>query len=413
MEWVRRSQKPASILKRNNSRRFPLTTRPFFRDKRGTEFVHQIVSLRKMAVGNIILSYDQEEFLMRYFRQIFFAVFAMAALSSVAFSQETQTRVVDEVVAQVNDGVITLSRIKRESKSIVETYVKEGKTPAEAQKIVNEKQGELIAGLINEELLVQKAKEAGLDNNIEASLNQRFLQIMKEYKLATVEALYAEMEKTGVDPKQIREDWRKQATRDRVIEKEVQMKVYWAANGKELKDYYEKNRAKFTTPDTVSFSEIFLGFAGREEKAVREKAKQVYAELKAGGDWAKIAKENSDPGVVTNGAGKAEKLRTKDLVETISKPISGLKVGEVTPPFDADELGVVILRIDDRQVASDASVFDENAVRMALMTERIPDEQKRFMAKLRDTSYIKISDTYRPLVAPILFADERKQKSDK
>lgn len=55
------------------------------------------------------------------------------------------------------------------------------------------------------------------------------------------------MEKSGVDPKQIREDWRKQATRDRVI-KEVQMKVYWAANGKELKDYFEKNKSKFTTP---------------------------------------------------------------------------------------------------------------------------------------------------------------------
>ena len=32
---------------------------------------------------------------------------------------------------------------------------------------------------------------------------------------------------------------------------------------------------------------------------------------------------------------------------------------------------------------------------------------KTFMAKLREDSYIKLNDTYRPLVAPILFADER------
>ncbi len=349
---------------------------------------------------------------MRYFRYTVFSLFVLSVFAFAAGAQETQTRVIDEVVAQVNDGVITLSRIKRESKSIVDTYVQEGKTRDEAQKLVDDKQGELIAGLINEELLIQKAKEAGLDSSIEASLNQRFVDIMKQYGFTTVEQLYAEMEKTGVDPKELREDWRKQATRDQVIQREVQSKVYWGFNGKQLKDYYEKNKSKFTKPETVSFSEIFLGFAGRDEAAVREKAKLLYAELKAGGDFTKIAKENSDPGVVTQGAGKVEKLRTKELVEAISKPIAGLKVGEYTVPFDAEQLGVVILRIDARDQASSESVFDENAVRLAMMGEQIPVEQKKFMSKLRETSYIKISESYRPLVSPILFADERKEKTN-
>ena len=350
---------------------------------------------------------------MKYFKPFLFVVITALFSTIPAFSQETQTKVIDEVVAQVNDGVITLSRVKREAKSIVASYIQEGKSPEEAQKLVDAKQGELIAGLINEELLIQKAKESGLDSNIEAGLNQRFLQIMKEYNLKTVDELYQEMERTGVDPKQIREDWRKQATRDKVIEKEVQLKVYWAANGKELKDYFEKNKAKFTAPETVMFSEIFLGFAGRDPKAVREKAQQLYAQLKAGGDFDKIGAENSDKGVITGETRKSEKINTKDLVEVISKPISGLKAGEFTAPFDVEELGVAILRIDGRQQASSESVFDENAVRMAIMGEKVPNEQKKFMSKLRENSYIKINDTYRPLVAPILFADERKDKPSK
>ncbi len=349
---------------------------------------------------------------MRSFRYSIFTLLVVLAFSMVSSAQETQTRVVDEVVAQVNEGVITLSRIKRESKNIVDTYVQEGKTREEAQKLVDEKQGELIANLINEELLVQKAKESGLDSTIDATLNQRFVEIMKEYNYKTIEELYNEMERTGVDPKEIRETWRKQATRDKVIEKEVQLKIYWGLNGKELKDYYENNKSKFTKPETISFSEIFLGFAGRDEAAVREKAKKLHAELKAGGDFDKIAKENSDPGVVTQGAGKIENIRADNLVEAIAKPIKGVKKGDVTEPFDADQLGVVILRVDDRSAASQDSVFDENAVRMAIMTERVPGEQKKFMAKLRETSYIKISDTYRPVVAPILFADERKEKAN-
>jgi hypothetical protein len=348
---------------------------------------------------------------MRHFRSFYVALFTVA-MTSAAFAQETQTRVVDEVIAVVNDGVITLSRIKRESKTIIETYVQEGKTRDEAQKIVDERQGELIAGLINEELLVQRAKDLGLDKEVEENLNQRMLDIMKQYKLKTVDALYAEMEKQGVDPKELRENWRKQAIRERVLQREVQSRVYWEANGKQLKDYFEKNKGKFTKPETISISELFLSFAGRDEAAVREKAKQIYAQLKTGADFAKLAKENGDPGAVTEGTGKAENLVVSQLVDKIAGPLKGLKAGDVTAPIEIEQLGITILKVDLRELASSESVFDENAVRMAILSEKMPTEQKKFMSKLRTESYIKISDSYRPLVSPILFADERKDKTN-
>src|SRR4051794_9708114 len=100
---------------------------------------------------------------MNHFRTLLYTFLIAVFFSVTAFAQETQTRVVDEVVAQVNDGVITLSRIKREKKNLIDSFVQDGKTREEAQKMVDEKQGELIANLINEELLVQKAKESGLD----------------------------------------------------------------------------------------------------------------------------------------------------------------------------------------------------------------------------------------------------------
>jgi hypothetical protein len=55
-------------------------------------------------------------------------------LAAAAGAQETETRVVDEVIAQVNDGVITLSQVNREVKSAVDSYVQEGKKRDEAQK---------------------------------------------------------------------------------------------------------------------------------------------------------------------------------------------------------------------------------------------------------------------------------------
>lgn len=340
---------------------------------------------------------------------VFCFVFILGASSGVV-AQESQERVIDEVVAQVNDGVITLSRVKREMKSIVDLEVQQGKKREDVQKAIDEKQGELIANLINEELLIQKAKGAGLDSEIEAGINQRFLEIMKENNVKTLEALYEQMRQQNVDPQEIREMWKKQAVRDRVLQREVQAKVYWESNPTQLKEYFEKNKAKFTKPETASISELFLAFAGREEAAVREKAKTLVTQIRGGGNFDQLAKENSDPGVVTRGTGKLEKLKVAEMIDSIKIPLKDVKVGGVTDPIEVKDLGVIILRVDARDAASSESFFDESAVRSAILQEKFPAAQKKFFSTLREEAYIKISDAYRPIVSPILFADERKEK---
>jgi hypothetical protein len=342
---------------------------------------------------------------------LFLLAICLIASSSPVSAQETQERVVDEVVAVVNDGVITLSKVNREAKGIVDAGVQQGKKREDAQREVEEKRGEMIANLIHEELIIQKAKELGFESEIEASVNRRFLEIMKQYNMKTLDALYQEMEKTGVDPAEIRDVWKKQATRDLVIQKEVQSKIYWGLSAKELKDYYEQHKDKFTKPETVTVSEIFLSFAGRDENTVREKAKQLVAQLRANGDFDKLAKENSDPGVVTQG-GKPEKLRSAELSPLLTAALKDVKVGGYTDPISADQVGVVILRVDAREKATSESYFDENAVRVAIVSERAPAETKKFLSSLRSGSYIKISDSYRPLVSPILFAEDRKEKTE-
>ena len=344
---------------------------------------------------------------------LLFSVFCFVFVLGVPaiLAQESEERVVDEVVAQVNEGVITLSRVKREMKTIVDSEVQQGKKREDVQKMINEKQGELIANLINEELLVQRAKELGMDSDIDNSINQRFVEIMKENNVKTIEALYEQMRGQNVDPQDIREMWRKQVVRERVLQREVQSAEYWRPTATVVKEYYEKNKVKFTKPETVSISEMFLAFAGRDEAAVREKAKQLVTQLRSGGNWDTLVKENSDPGVVTQGAGKLEKMKIAELVDTIKIPLKDVKIGGFTEPIEVKDLGVIVLRVDGREAASSDSQFDESAVRQAMLAENFPAAQKKFFSTLREEAYIKISDTYRPLVAPILYAEERKEKA--
>lgn len=341
------------------------------------------------------------------------AIFLVAVLFFPLFStfaQESEPVVVDEVIAQVNEGVVTLSRIKREMKETIDALVKQGKAPDVAKAEVESRQGELIANIINEELVLQKGKELGVD--VEGDINQRFLQIMKEQNIKTLEALKSEMRKAGIDPDELREIWRKQITRDYVLQREVDAKIYFGLSNKEVKEYYEKNKAKFSKPETITLSEIFLSFAGRDEAAVMEKAKQLVAQLRGGADFAKLAIENSERSNVKDTKGKLQTFKVAELHEVFAKSLKDTKVGAVTDPIRIDE-GVEILRVDDRQAASSESVFDDDEVRKAMTYERVPAERKKFMATLRKESYIKISESYKPLVAPILFEDERKAEVKK
>lgn len=339
---------------------------------------------------------------------IYSAIFIIAVSVFSVFptlAQENEPVVIDEVVAQVNDGVLTLSRIKREMKEFTDALIQQGKTPEAAKTEADSKQGELIANLIIEELLVQKGKEEGLDSDVEAQINQRFVQIMKEQNLKTLEQLYAAMNAQGVRPDDIREQWRKQIMKESVIQREVDQKIYWGASGKELKDYFEKNKQKFTKPETVSISDIFLNFAGRDEAAVREKAKQIVAKARKGESFEKLALENSDAPDVKETKGKRGSFTATSLNETLVKPIKATKAGDVTDPIEV-EGGIEIIRVDERTEATSESFFDEDVVRRALLVEKRPAALKKFLADLRKDAFIKVSESYRALVMPILEKDQ-------
>ncbi len=349
---------------------------------------------------------------MKYIIPAIFLIAFLFSANLTAFAQETELKVVDQVVAQVNDGVITLSRIKREMNEAIETFVQEGKTREEATAQVESKKGELIANIINEELLLQKGKELNVEADIEAQINQRLAGIMKQQSIKSLDVLYKEMEKSGVNPQDIRELWRKQLTRDVVLQREVDGKIYYGWTAKEIKSYFEANKAKFTKPETITISEIFIGFAGRDENTVREKAKDIVAQARKGADFSKLAVENSERPDIQQTKGKAGSFNISEMDERFTKPLQDVKVGGVTEPIELTE-GMEILRVDDRSKASGESFFDETEVRKTMTYAKVPDERKTYLAKLRSEAYIKINDDYRPLVAPILFEDNRKAEIKK
>ena len=335
-------------------------------------------------------------------------VFAVLALvPSASFAQEGELRVVDEVIAQVNDDVITLSMLKRETKERIDALKQGGMSEQEASAEVAKRQPELIATLVNETLLLQKGKELDLSNDVEAEVNRRMLEVAKEQGIPTIEKLEAAMRESGVDPAATRQTLRTEIMKQAVIQQEVDRKLFFGLSPDELKKYFQEHQDKFRKPESVTISEIYLSGAGKNEADVKARATELVNQLRSGADFGAVAAANSEReinGVRTGPAnkGKVGTFETPNLREDIANSIRNVKVGGISDPLRGADGGYQIFRVDERTAASTTSTFNENQVREAITIERGAKAREDYLEKMRNESYIKISESYRDAVAPIL-----------
>jgi peptidyl-prolyl cis-trans isomerase SurA len=334
-------------------------------------------------------------------------VFALLAfVPSTAFAQEAEQQVIDEVIAQVNDDVITLSALKRETKERQEALKQSGKSEEQASAEVVKRQAELIATLVNETLLLQKGKELDLANEVEAEVNRRMLDVAKEQGIPTMEKLFQAMRESGIDPEATRQSLRTELMKQAVIQQEVDRKVFFAATLPELQKYFQEHTDKFRKPENVTISEIFLSIAGKNEADVQARAAELVKQLRAGADFKKVAAANSEREVdhvrtAPQNGGAVGAFEVPNLREDIANSVKNVQVGGVSEPLRTNE-GFQIFRVDARTPASTTATFNENQVREAFASEKLPTAREEYLQNLRNEAYIKISDAYGTAVYPIL-----------
>jgi peptidyl-prolyl cis-trans isomerase SurA len=358
----------------------------------------------------------------------YFAVVALLAVATLmvnpsrAFAQEGEMQVVDEVIAQVNDDVITLSMLKRETKERVDALKQNGMTEQQANEEVAKHQAELIATLINEKLLLQKGKELDLATEIEAEVNRRMLQIAEGQGITTIEKLYQVMQQNGLNPEDVRRTMRSEMMKQAVLQQEVDRRVYLGFSGDEVKKYYDSHLDKFRKPESLKLSEIYLSTNGKDEATVKARALELIAQIRAGADFGALAAANSErekngQRTAPQDKGYVGEFDVPNLREDLLAALKDVKAGAVTEPIRTDE-GYQILRVDARTPAGTTPVFNDNRVREAMLMERQPKERESYLQNLRNEAFIKVTDAYRAAVEPLLkitapVAAKGEEKNDK
>lgn len=344
---------------------------------------------------------------------------AFVLAPSLARAQEGEPVVVDEVIAQVNDGVVTLSQLKREMRERVDTLMQNGMTEQQANAEVVKHKSELIATLINEQLLLQKGKELDLTDRVEAEVNKRMLDVAKENGITSIDKLDEAMRQAKLDPVAIRATMRIEIMKQAVLDGEVDSKLFYSYSQDELHKYFDAHQSAFLKPESLELSEIFLGLAGKQEADVKAQALKLVAQLRGGADFCALAAAYTErPATAGQKPCKVGRFQVPDLRPDIAAAVKSINSGGVSEPLKTDE-GYQILRVDSRTAGSNTPTFNENNVREAITRERSQKARENYLQELRNDAYVKVADSYRASVEPLLkivppaAATKRPSKKDK
>ena len=127
----------------------------------------------------------------------------------------------------------------------------------------------------------------------------------------------------------------------------------------EVQALYDKTRDTFSTPEQVRASHILLKTEGKDAAAVRKQAEAVLAKVKAGGDFAALAKQYSEDGSKDAGGDLSYFGRGK-MVKPFEEAAWALDKGQTSGLVES-EFGFHIIKTTDKKPATTKTLAEVRA----------------------------------------------------
>ena len=321
------------------------------------------------------------------------AVF-VAAPAVVAQEQ----RLVEEVVARVNADVITRTQYLDVLQQTEADVKQNSPSPEVAAERFAEIRPKILDLMIDNLLIVQQGQELGVD--VEARVNEQLVAIANRENKSITE-LEEDMRRNGVDPTDVRARLRERLVRDEVMRQEVYGSIWRSLTEKEKQEYYEANRDKFMQPGELKLSEIFLAVEGRSFTELEGRAREIVTAVRNGTAFVDLVKRYGDstrPSYANNGSLGSFKS-ADELAAPLATAVGSLQKGQITEPIRMAD-GIILIYVDERRDPAPRPYKDvENDVAYSMVVSRSKDAEEKFLSKLRQGAYIRITDGYESAIA--------------
>jgi peptidyl-prolyl cis-trans isomerase SurA len=266
----------------------------------------------------------------------------LVAAVAPAFAQDSTFFTVDRVAAVVGDTPIPYSKVMEEVNLRIVEMRRSGQAVPEDSAGLAKLHREVLDQLIDDELLIQQAtKDTTVkvtDQQVQSSTDVAVQQMQSQFpsdaefrRQLQLSGLGTPEEYRRFVSEQVRRDLMKQQLVQRLRERKDIRTV--PPTDKEIRDYFESTKAQQPKrPATVSFRGIFVRPQPSDSaKAIaRQRADSVLVALRAGADFATLAKRFSDDPTTRDDGGDLGWFRRGRMVPQFEAVAFRLRPGQVS-----------------------------------------------------------------------------------
>ncbi len=317
-------------------------------------------------------------------KRIAWLLIPMLTLGSDLLAQTKPAKIVDRIVAQVNDDIITQSDIDRAMVGIKQELAQKY-TGDQLEQEIKKEQANVLEELIRKKLILQKATELGMGSGMDVQVSAYIEDLRKKNNIKDMDEFEKALEQQGMTLAGFREDIKKEMIIQDVIGYFVDSRITLLAE--EIERYYKDHTKDYSTPEEVTLSEIVIpnGNDGQAQTLANEYRKRILQ----GESFATMASQYSKGATAAKG-GAIGTFLTAKLNPQIAEAVASVKEGDVSEVTKIPE-GFVIFRVDARKPSVVRPLDDKlrSEIKMMLFQQKRQPELERFIAQLKEDAYIQ------------------------
>lgn len=312
---------------------------------------------------------------------------AVAATTFAAASAVRAARVVERVVAVVNDEIVLHSELQQATAAV---YRGPDPDTAEGKKQWADTERKMLDQLIDSRLVQQQAVELKL--SVAPDEVDRAIQQVKEQNKLDDATFKQALEQQGFTMEGYRKTLKKQILELKVVNTAVRSRV--TVSDDEVKTYYKQNEKLVAGDRQSHLRQILVAVPEHASDADVETKKRVAAKLmdlaRGGTSFTELAKQYSDDDGTKAAGGDLGWVGKGVLVEALDEAMAAMEPGDVRGPIRT-ERGWVVLQLVERK-SGDLKPYQEikEELRKQLYDQQVEKAQQSWIRELRKKAHIDV-----------------------
>lgn len=294
----------------------------------------------------------------------------------------------EQIVAVVNDEIITYSELEKILTPIFEQYERIY-SDAELFTMMQRARRDVLDHLIAERLILQEARKINLRNLMGDEFSKEVERSISEVKgrFPSEEEFLKKLAHEGSTPERFRADQEDRVLVRAMLIREISSRC--TVSPMEVRDYYEKHRKEFTEGEKIHVSQIWIKEDAAKPGLAERRAKEILAMLEEGRPFEDLAKRYSDCPYASRGGDWGFIGRghwNKELEDAAFSLEPGAHSGIVRTP-----LGCHIIKLHEKKPES-ARPLDEvyKEIENSIFNEKATAKRDEWIARLKRKAYISV-----------------------